>query len=99
MSVSGIGGGTAILAQSKASGGKSLAATNPVQAFKDYMNLTPEQKIQKAWLQNHGISEAEFNAMSAEEKQAVLDQIKKEMMAKIENKMNDQLGKNVNILA
>lgn len=55
----------------------------------DYMKETPAQRMEDDWLRQHGISKADFNAMSAEEKQKVRLQMKQEIEQKIKNKATD----------
>lgn len=58
------------------------AEPDAVQAFKDYMAKTPEQRMQESWLQSHGITQEEFDAMSPDEKQKLMDMMRKEIEEK-----------------
>ena len=64
----------------------TTAASDPTERFKDYMSKTPEQRYIESWLKSHGISAEDFAAMSPEDKQAIIDQMKLEMQAKMEEK-------------
>jgi len=67
-----------------------VPAVDPISAatkqFQDYMDKTPEQRMQEAWLHSHGITPEEFAAMSPAEKKALTDQMREEM----EEKMKQQ---------
>lgn len=64
----------------------SSPASGAVKAFTDYMNKTPAQQMQDAWLQQHGITQDQFNAMSPADKQKLLDEMKRELQQKMEDK-------------
>jgi len=72
----------------------SAAATN----FLDYMKQTPAQRWQAAWLSQHNITQQQFDAMSAEEKQKLINQMKQEMEAKMKDRTNSPDHKPVDIL-
>lgn len=54
-----------------------------VQEFRDYMKMTPGERMQYAWLKQHGISKEEFDSMPADEKQKLMEQMKREIEEKI----------------
>jgi hypothetical protein len=60
------------------------------QEFLDYMKLTPAQRMQYAWLEQHGISKEQFDSMSAEDQQKLLDQMKHDIEDKIKQGMQDK---------
>lgn len=59
------------------------ATPDPRQAFLDYMNLSPAEKMQQTWLAQHGISKDEFDAMPDDEKQKIIMQMKQDIEEKI----------------
>jgi hypothetical protein len=61
-------------------------AADPVNQFNDYMKLTPEQRWQQAWLQKHGISQEEFDAMGADQKRKLMEQMRAEMEQEMKDK-------------
>lgn len=54
-----------------------------VQEFQDYMKMTPGERMQYAWLKQHNISKADFDALSEDEKQKLMEQMKREIEEKI----------------
>lgn len=64
---------------------KDAEKTKPdaVQEFKDYMAKTPEQRMQEAWLESRGITKEEFDAMTPDEKQSLMDMMRKEIDEKV----------------
>jgi hypothetical protein len=62
-----------------ASGGNDDA----VQEFLDYAKETPAQRMFDSWLSGQHISKAEFNSMSDEEKQKLIDKFREEMKEKM----------------
>lgn len=67
-------------------GAAASIAPDPVKEFTDYMNQTPAQRMQSAWLKQHGVSQEEFDAMSAADKQKLIDEMKRELQQKMEDK-------------
>lgn len=55
----------------------------PAELFLEYMNKTPEQRWKEAWLKQHGLTEKEFEALSAEKKQALMDQMAQDMKEQV----------------
>jgi hypothetical protein len=54
-----------------------------VKEFTDYMKMSPAERMQYAWLKQHGISKEEFDSMPADEKQKLIDKMKHEFEEKI----------------
>lgn len=50
-----------------------------VAEFLEFMSKTPEERWHEQWLRSKGITEEEFNAMSADEKQALIDEMTEEL--------------------
>jgi hypothetical protein len=61
----------------------SKSKYDAVKEFQDYMKMTPGERMQYAWLKQHGISKEEFDAMPADEKQKLMEQMKREIEEKI----------------
>ncbi len=59
---------------------------DPAKQFTDYMKQTPEQRMQAAWLQRHGLSQDEFNAMSPDAQKKIMDQMRAEMDEEMKQK-------------
>lgn len=55
------------------------------EEFLAFMKKTPEEKMMYLWLQSHGISEEEFEALAPAEKQKLIEQMKAEIREQIEN--------------
>jgi hypothetical protein len=68
-------------AQAKEVAAKDANAKNEetIAEFMAYAKKTSAEKLQEAWLARHGISKKEFDAMSAEEKQKILTQMKSDI--------------------
>lgn len=61
----------------------SSSNDDAVQEFLDYAKETPAQRMFDTWLSGQHISKAEFNAMSQEEKQKLIDKFREEMKEKM----------------
>ncbi len=59
---------------------------DPVAAFMAYMQETPAQRMEDAWLGQHGMTRAQFDALSPEKKTA----IRKEMADNIKEQMKEK---------
>jgi hypothetical protein len=57
--------------------------SDSAQEFLDYMKKTPEQRLQEAWLKAHGVTPEQFEAMSPEEQQKLLEQMREDIKAKM----------------
>lgn len=77
-------------ALSALTGGASDAAsgTDAETTFMNYMKETPAQRFQDSWLAQHGISKADFDAMSDTQKQKIIAEMKQD----IEQKAKEQMG-------
>lgn len=60
----------------------SQVKSDPAQELQDYMKMSYAEKLQWSWMNAHGISKEEFEAMSPEDKQKLLDQIREELKQK-----------------
>jgi len=72
---------------------KTASTSNPAKELQDYMNMSDAEKMQYAWLNAHGISKQQFDSMSSEDKQKLLDQ----MRAELKQKMEEGQGKSGSI--
>lgn len=61
-----------------------------VSKFLDFMSKTPEQRWHEQWLKSHGLTEEEFAALPADEKQALIDQMTEEMKQKLEQEAKEK---------
>lgn len=84
MSISGINGGgtsyTGGMGQAKS------ATPNAAQEFLDYMKKSPEERMVDTWLQAHGITREEFDKMKPEEKDKIVQQMKRDIEEQIKEK-------------
>jgi predicted amidohydrolase len=62
---------------------------DPVKEFMEYASETPAQRLFDTWLKSEGISKDDYNAMSAVEKQQVLDKFQEYIKAKLRGEMTD----------
>ncbi len=63
--------------------------------FLDYMKQTPAQRWQEAWLQAHGMTKEQFDALPADKKAALIDEMKQEMQDQMRQAAeNSKDGKN-----
>ncbi|HTZ77396.1 MAG TPA: hypothetical protein VMC10_05800 [Stellaceae bacterium] len=102
MSISGIGGAaaysyfptpTSSQSNSAAATGQSTdVAGSAAQSFLKYMNETPAQKLEDAWLKEHNLTRAQLDAMPPAQREA----IEKEMAADIQQKLKQQALDNAN---
>ncbi|HWU34666.1 MAG TPA: hypothetical protein VN023_05505 [Methylovorus sp.] len=60
----------------------STAKSDPAQELQEYMKMSYAEKMQWSWMHAHGISKEEFEAMSPEDKQKLLDQMREELKQK-----------------
>ncbi|MCB5187492.1 hypothetical protein LG200_05660 [Methylobacillus caricis] len=58
--------------------------------LEEYMNMSDSEKFQWHWLNSHGITKEEFNSMSGEERQKIVDQMKEELKQKADNTLSSQ---------
>jgi hypothetical protein len=79
--------------------GSDASGTSARDQFLAYMKETPAQRLQDAWLAQHGVSREEFEAMSADQKQQLLDEMKREIEEKTKDKLEKAAFSPVNVLA
>jgi predicted flavoprotein YhiN len=70
-----------------ASGSSASTGDGAVQQFMNYMKETPAQRLVNAWLQQHGISPQQFAAMSAADKQKIINEMKTDIENELKQKM------------
>ncbi|MFD1121563.1 hypothetical protein ACFQ2T_03525 [Methylophilus flavus] len=56
---------------------------DPYQELSDFMKMTDAQKMQYLWLKKHGISPEEFESMSGEDKQKLVEKMQEELKAQM----------------
>lgn len=65
----------------------------PAEQFLEYMHKSPQERWQEAWLKQHGYTKEQFDELSAEKKQALMDQmardLKEQMRQASEKKQTD----------
>jgi hypothetical protein len=54
-----------------------------VQEFLEYAKETPAQRMFDSWLESQHISKAEYNSMTQEQKQKLIDEFREQMKAKM----------------
>ena len=69
-----------------------------IKQFMDYVNQPLAQRLEEAWLAQHGITKKQFDAMSTEDKQKLVAKMKQEIEAKMKDASSTP-HKPVNILA
>ena len=79
---------TASLATSLATKPAETAA----QKFLDYANMTPAERLQAQMLNQLGISEDQFKAMSPADQQKVLDKIREMLKQQLQNSSDKRTG-------
>jgi len=73
---------------------KAMRSINDaIQTFTDYMKQTPAERMQAAWLAQHGVSKEDFDAMSPDDKKKLMDQMKQEIREKIRKQTEDMASK------
>ncbi|AKJ98926.1 hypothetical protein VM99_12935 [Pseudomonas chlororaphis] len=73
---------TRVQLQSSSSKDTAAAGSSAMEAFKDYMSKTPEQRLRDSILAELGITEEEFQAMPPEKQAAVSQEIAQRMQDK-----------------
>ena len=66
--------------------------SDAVQAFLDYMKLTPEERFFEAFLADEGMSREEFEALPPEEQAKLLEKFKLEMEQKVAEGVAEKLS-------
>lgn len=89
-----------------ASSAASATGDTAAQKFMAFMNESPEQQQEDLWLQSHGITKAQFDAMSPADQQKLIQKMKQDIDAQVKQKTEDKIkqatqtvGGNVDILA
>jgi predicted flavoprotein YhiN len=62
---------------------QKVGTKDPYQELSDFMKMTDAQKMQYLWLKKNGISPEEFEAMSAEDKQQLVEKMQQELEAQM----------------
>ncbi|MFD0912318.1 hypothetical protein [Methylophilus luteus] len=65
------------------SASKKVSIKDPYQELSDFMKMTDAQKMQYLWLKKHGISPEEFESMSGEDKQKLVEKMQQELEAQM----------------
>lgn len=66
------------------SGNVATGQDDPIKKFEDYMQETPAQRMQDSWLAQHGISKEQYAAMSAADKQKLVDEMRHDIETKLQ---------------
>ncbi|MBD9483540.1 hypothetical protein IB229_11190 [Pseudomonas sp. PDM14] len=76
---------------------QSLTKEDPaVQAFREYMDMTPAEKMRDAILKEMGLSEEEVDAMSPEQQEAIEKEIAERMQDRAELQAAKEIEENAN---
>jgi predicted flavoprotein YhiN len=62
---------------------QKVGIKDPYQELSDFMKMTDAQKMQYLWLKKNGISPEEFEAMSAEDKQQLVEKMQQDLEAQM----------------
>jgi hypothetical protein len=66
--------------------GQAASAPSAKDQFRKYMQMSPAERMEENWLRSHGLSKEKLDAMSSEQREAVIKQMKDD----IEHKLQDQ---------
>lgn len=80
-----------VAARQPASVGKQ-EPSDALQAFRDYMDKSPAEKIKEKYLQELGLTEEEYDALPPEKKALIDEQIAQRMQDDVESKALANLG-------
>ncbi len=87
---------TASVGPSKSGSATASLAAKPAetaaQKFLDYANMTPAQRLQAEMLNQLGITEDQFKAMSPAEQQKVMDKIRELVKQQVQNSSDKRTG-------
>lgn len=72
-----------------------IAKDDPVKEFQDYMKESPAQRMVDSWLEQHGITRQQFDAMNEADKQKLLAQMKEELKHKIKENVEKSVTTNM----
>jgi hypothetical protein len=67
-------------------------AETAAQKFLDYANMTPAERLQAEMLNQLGITEDQFKAMSPAEQQKVMDKIRELVKQQVQNSSDKRTG-------
>src|SRR5690349_9427490 len=81
MSIHGIG--NTATAGSAVTSGKNTIDRDIVQEFLNYMKKTPAERMQEAWLHQHGLTREQLDAMSPAERKKILDKMRQDIELRI----------------
>lgn len=56
---------------------------SPTEAFFKHVRKTPAEQMMEAMLKRRGLTQEQFNALPPEERQAIMEEIKKEIEEKV----------------
>jgi hypothetical protein len=73
-------------------------ATDPTQAFLNYMKETPAQQMEDAWLVSHHLTRKDLAAMSPDKREAIEKQMAEEIKQKVKQETEKKSAAKVNIL-
>jgi uncharacterized UBP type Zn finger protein len=62
---------------------QKVGIKDPYQELSDFMKMTDAQKMQYLWLKKNGISPEEFEAMSGEDKQKLVEKMQQDLEAQM----------------
>jgi hypothetical protein len=76
----------------------SLASKDDAVAeFMQYMAKSPAERMQEAWLAQHGYTKEQFDALPPEKKQALIEQMKQEIEEKLKEQAKQNPGAVLNV--
>jgi hypothetical protein len=64
------------------------SSDNAVQEFLDYAKETPVQRMFDSWLASQHISKDQYNAMTPEEKQKLVDEFKEQLKQRLKSELS-----------
>jgi hypothetical protein len=109
MNIGGIGGAAAPRYQTPssrsvgsaptASGSDPASSSDPAQAFLDYMKKTPAQRMVKAWLAAHHLTQQQLDAMPPAQRTAIERQMAQDIQNETREKAKQKPGATVDLIA
>ena len=66
--------------------------------FMAYMQKSPAERMQEAWLKQHGMTKEEFDALPAKEKEAIIQQMRADIEEKIKQETQAKLDRSSQVL-
>ncbi len=73
-------------------------APSAADIFKNYMKMTPAERMEDAWLKSHGLTKEKLDKMSPSDREAVMKQMKDEIEQNLKQQ-TEQKGQQVDVLA